>query len=287
MDKTGSEQSTEVRAEAWTILGLALLACSVFVAGFFGYLLIGTSIAEGRQQQHLLRDLGPVLPHDLITSSGANPAPSTAPAALGTALGILEVPRLHLNAAFLEGAQEGQLEVGPGHMEQTPLPGQAGDAVLAGHRTTWGKPFADLDQLQVGDRAIVTTRQGRFIFAATSSSIVLPSDRGGILITTGPSLTLLTCTPRYSASHRLLVHFDEVERSAPLNGAGPSSRVSVVHQRGSVWSAVLLATLLMVLVGLMICFRHRKRLVTTLFLVTIPVCFLLYESLATLLPAGL
>ena len=287
MGKVTDATKKASRGEAWVLAGFILLACSLLVAGFLGYLLIGTSAAEGRQQEHLLRDLGPVLPHDLITTSGNHPAPQTARQPLGTALGILEVPRLHLKAAFLEGAYENQLEVGPGHMEATPLPGQAGDAVVAGHRTTWGKPFADLDQLRIGDRAIATTPQGRFVFAVTSTSIVLPSDLGGIIATTGPSLTLLTCTPRYSASHRLLVHFDEVERSAPLSTQGTSLPIRVTGKHGAGWRTLLLGSIVALLIGVIIWQRHRTLLVATLSLVMLPSCYFFYAGLAALLPSGL
>ncbi|MEI6701214.1 MAG: hypothetical protein WCL38_05615, partial [Actinomycetota bacterium] len=67
MDEVGIELTEDPRAEVWSVLGFALLACSVLVAGFLGYLLIGTSVSEAEQQQRLPQDLGPILPRDMIT----------------------------------------------------------------------------------------------------------------------------------------------------------------------------------------------------------------------------
>ncbi len=66
-------------------------------------------------------------------------------------LGTLEIPTIGLKRAFYEGVHGAVVKMGPGHWPGTPFPGNAGNAVFAGHRTTYTKPFADLDLLDRGD----------------------------------------------------------------------------------------------------------------------------------------
>ena len=61
------------------------------------------------------------------------------------------------------------LKKGPGHYPQTPLPGEHGNAAIAGHRTTYGAPFLDIDNLQPGDDVVATTYAGRFVYKVTGT----------------------------------------------------------------------------------------------------------------------
>jgi sortase A len=105
----------------------------------------------------------------------------------------------------VEGVKLGDLKRGPGHYPATPLPGQPGNAAIAGHRTTYGAPFYNLDELKTGDEILVTTRQGRFRYEVTESKVVSPSEVSVLDPTTDNRLTLTTCHPRFSASKRLVV----------------------------------------------------------------------------------
>jgi sortase A len=106
----------------------------------------------------------------------------------------------------VEGTDTAELQQGPGHYPGTPLPGEAGNSAIAGHRTTYLHPFYNLDQLVPGDEITVTTLQGVFDYDVTSSEIVDPSDVAVVDDTTTPQLTLTTCNPRFSARQRLVVH---------------------------------------------------------------------------------
>ena len=94
---------------------------------------------------------------------------------------------------------------GPGHYTGTPLPGQVGNAAIAGHRTTYGHPFYNLDSVKVGDPIVLTTLQGIFVYDATKSVVVSPSDTTVLDNVIANQLTLTTCNPRFSASTRLVV----------------------------------------------------------------------------------
>jgi sortase A len=90
------------------------------------------------------------------------------------------------------------------------MPGQLGNSAIAGHRTTYGQPFYRLDEVAAGDEIVLTTVQGRFVYRATGSEVVAP-EQSEVVATTDPTvatLTLTTCTPRYTASQRLVVRAD-------------------------------------------------------------------------------
>ena len=63
----------------------------------------------------------------------------------GTPFGEMRIPKIGIDQVVFEGVTPGTLRSGPGHMPWTPLPGQPGNAVISGHRTTHGAPFYDLD----------------------------------------------------------------------------------------------------------------------------------------------
>ena len=142
----------------------------------------------------------------------------------GKALAKLEIPRMGKEGGdallVVPGVDLDSLQQGPGHYPDTPLPGQLGNAAIAGHRTTWGEPFARIDELVPGDEIIVTMLTGdRFVYEVASTEIVSPDDYY-VVQTSDPSvaeLTLTSCHPRWSARQRIAVHaFLQPEESAPV-----------------------------------------------------------------------
>jgi sortase A len=105
----------------------------------------------------------------------------------------------------VEGTNTPDLRKGPGHYTGTPLPGQAGNVAIAGHRTTYGHPFYNLDSVKVGDPIVLTTLQGVFVYDATKTLVVSPSDTQVVDNVIANQLTLTTCNPRFSATSRLVV----------------------------------------------------------------------------------
>jgi sortase A len=95
-------------------------------------------------------------------------------------------------------------------MPWTPVPGQPGNAVISGHRTTYGRPFYDLDQLVLGDRIEVETAIGISVYEVKVIEIVLPTDVYVTEPLPGAWLTLTTCHPRFSAAERLVVQAELV-----------------------------------------------------------------------------
>jgi len=137
----------------------------------------------------------------------------------GDALARLEIPRIGTSHIVVAGVSTGDLKKGPGHYPDTPIPGQLGNAAIAGHRTTYGQPFYSINELEVGDDIVVTTLSGQFTYRVTGQEIVGPSDYE-VVATTDPSvanLTLTSCHPRWTAQQRIVVYSELVsEASAPV-----------------------------------------------------------------------
>ena len=132
-------------------------------------------------------------------------APAGAPG-IGQAVGLMSIPKIGMtNDAIVQGVGESQLQQGPGHYPGTPLPGQEGNAAIAGHRTTYAAPFYNLNQLQPGDPITIQTQAGLFHYQVTQSLVVAPTDVAVLNTSALPTLTLTTCNPRYSATTRLVV----------------------------------------------------------------------------------
>ena len=142
-----------------------------------------------------------------------------------TAFALIRVPSIERLADgwnVVEGVSIDDLKNGAGHMPATPLPGQPGNAVISGHRTTYGAPFHELDQLEAGDRIEVETAIGLHVYAVRSVEIVRPTDVWVTERRDGAWLTLTTCHPKFSARERLVV-FAELVEGPNLQAAGAIS----------------------------------------------------------------
>jgi sortase A len=138
-------------------------------------------------------------------SSGSSPV--RAPIVVNGESGIarLTIPKLDLHAIVIEGTSYRALKAGPGHLVETPLPGDDGNSVLAGHRDTF---FRGLNELVKGD-SIVVERQGRtYRFTVAGRKITEPGDVSVLHSSAEPRLTLITCYPPHfigTAPKRLVV----------------------------------------------------------------------------------
>ena len=137
----------------------------------------------------------------------------------------IETPAIGLDWIVVVGVGVDELKKGPGHYPDTPLPGEAGNVGIAGHRTTYGAPFLDIDELAAGDEIILTnTGGGRFVYRVTEQFIVSPSEYEVLAPTDEPILTLTSCHPRYSASKRIIVRGElDLAQSAPVQETAPTT----------------------------------------------------------------
>lgn len=145
--------------------------------------------------------------------------------AAGRALDHLVIPAINVDKYVVQGVSESDLMEGPGHYPQTVLPGQVGNAAIAGHRTTYGAPFFKLNNLKSGDRIIITdTSDHRFTYRVKSVEVVAPSDVSVLNPTKTAQLTLTTCNPRFSLTSRLVVVATlSVPKTSPKAGTPASS----------------------------------------------------------------
>lgn len=185
-------------------LGLGLITAGVIILAFVAYQLLGTNLTEEHNQSRLKANFlqAPAAP----LAAGA-PTAGTGPSApSGNAIDHLVIPKIGVDKYVVEGVAEDDLVNGPGHYPQTVLPGQNGNAALAGHRTTYGAPFFRLNELSPGDDIDMTARGGQqFRYQVTGSMVVSPNDVAVLDPAPDARLTLTTCNPRFSATSRLIV----------------------------------------------------------------------------------
>jgi sortase A len=162
---------------------------------------------------------------------------------LGTGIGVLYIPRLGTDFHFtiVQGStvpSDAELEKGPAHYKDTALPGQVGNFAVAGHRVGKGEPFLNLDKLRSGDAVIVETKsfwyvyrvlgkpagrnpqtvseavtkdgkvslRGREIVTPDAGRVLLPVPDNDGVTATEPLMTMTTCHPKFTASHRMIVY---------------------------------------------------------------------------------
>lgn len=118
---------------------------------------------------------------------------------------IPKLPKLRDGWTVVEGVDRSDLRNGAGHMIHTPLPGQPGNSVISGHRTTYGAPFHDLDKLGPGDIIEVETSLGVHRYAVRELVVVKPNELWVTEPRDGAWLTLTTCNPKLSSRQRLVV----------------------------------------------------------------------------------
>ncbi len=107
--------------------------------------------------------------HFTIGGLASGQADTSAPN-LGSAVGVLEIPGLHLRQVVVEGVASSQTQSGPGHVPGTAALGQPGNSAVVGRRSTYGGPFGSLGDLHKGDRILVTTVQGQTVYRVGSVS---------------------------------------------------------------------------------------------------------------------
>ena len=136
------------------------------------------------------------------------------------AFAIIRIPsidRLKDGWAVVEGVKRSDLKNGAGHMPSTPLPGQPGNSVISGHRTTYGAPFHEFEELVLGDIIEVETGLGIHTYEVRETIIVRPTEIWVTEQRQGAWLTLTTCHPKFSSRQRLVVFAELV--------AGPNFKV--------------------------------------------------------------
>jgi sortase A len=285
-------------------VGRAFVTLGILILLFVAYQLWGTGLYTDREQSKLRDQFTTELRTEGSSSTSPDkPAPPPPPS--GEPVAILEIPRIGVDTIVVNGVTREDLRKGPGHYPDTPLPGQAGNAAIAGHRTTYGAPFGDLDQLTPGDVIIVRTLQGTFRYRMTEQLIVAPSevsvldpvreDPSDPDSPLGATLTLTTCNPKYSAAQRLVIKAQLSGNEEALRAPSDLPKPQSLDEQGlsgdddSLLPTVI-AGLIAGLIGLLWwLFFHRHPRWTTWIIGAIPfgvALFFFYVFLERLLPAN-
>ena len=267
--------------------GLVLTTVGLIVVLFLVYLLVVTRLTDTDSQRRLLERYRARIATGL-------PLTPRAPLTKGAPVALLEVPRLGLSKVVIEGTDPDRLKQGPGHYRTSALPGQPGNAVLAGRRTTYGAAFRRIGSLHAGDRILVTTLQGRFTYKVVRTVRVAPG-RADVLDPTDDSrLTLITSDPAYTASGRRAVVAQLQGRPAARLQRTPAAvaddELGLSGDRGAL-ALVIVSSELLILTLIAAAFLYRRWARGPTYLLTTPVIvallFLLFENFDRLLPATL
>lgn len=180
-----------------------LLVVAVVLLGYPAY----TNFAHNRLQGKLRKELASPALKDAYLNHRLKE---------GDSLTRIQIPKLSVDVVVVEGIGETALRAGAGHYPATPLPCADGNVSIAGHRTTYGKPFANVDQLSEGDQVTLITPVGSCTYQVSKAPfVVLPSEVSVIANSPGEHLlTLTSCTPKGSASHRIIIRAKMVSSTA-------------------------------------------------------------------------
>jgi sortase A len=129
----------------------------------------------------------------------------------GEPLSLMEIPRLGVSVAVVEGVTSRDLRIGAGHIPGTALPGQGGNVAIAAHRDTF---FRKLRSIRKGDAIVLKTLSATYRYSVESTAVVKPTDVKEIQNSAASTLTLVTCYPFYfvgSAPQRFIVRARQVE----------------------------------------------------------------------------
>ena len=122
----------------------------------------------------------------------------------------IDTDDLKLKAPIVDGVTPDKLALGVGRHKTTALPDEeAGNMVLSGHRWLYGdkpsyKVFEDLDKLNIGDKVKVHYEGKDYTYKITERKVVKDDDVSILDQTDDRTLTLYTCTPKYTALKRLV-----------------------------------------------------------------------------------
>ncbi len=130
---------------------------------------------------------------------------------LGFETSRIQIPSLGLDLPIYEGVALDVLDKGVGHWVGTAMPGDDGNMVLAGHRTTHSAPFRDLDRIEIGDLIYLTDRSDfDVMYRVTDVFVVSPDDTWITFDGDRPMATLFACHPKGSERQRIVVQAEMV-----------------------------------------------------------------------------
>lgn len=236
------------RGRVLGVLGEVLVTLGVLLGLFVVWQLWWTDVVAGRAQAQIVEDLGWGSGPAVASTAGATPdvpaTPSPTPVEHRTAAPVVAEPAHAVTFAVMYVPRWGDTAMpisqgtskhdildakGIGHYEGTAMPGGVGNFAVAGHRTTYGKPFNRIAELQVADPVVVRTEDTWYVYRVTSWQVVEPWQTDVIAPVPGSpgtaptvaTMTMTTCHPMYSARERYVVHA-ELDYWTPVSDGTPT-----------------------------------------------------------------
>jgi sortase A len=187
-----------MRFSAWLERLLIVIGCGCLVA---------VGMTQGRAAS-FQKTAAQAFERELMTAAPPELAGESAPVRplVHGLIGRLEIPRLDVSVIVMEGDDDTTLARAAGHLPDTALPWDPGNAVIAGHRDTFFRPLRNVRE---GDEIRMTTARGVFDYRVIRTEIVEPGNLSVLAPTAARSLTLVTCYPFYyigSAPQRFIIH---------------------------------------------------------------------------------
>ncbi len=297
-------------------VGRILVTLGVLILLLVAYQLWGTGLYTAREQSRLKDEFAQEVRHVATSTTAPGPTTTTTPLPpppSGEAVAVIRIPKIGVDSAVVQGVEVQDLRKWTGHYPETPLPGQLGNAAIAGHRTTYGQPFNRLDELSPGDEIDVTTLAGAFRYVVEAQTdadgnvsghvVVQPNQVEVLQPTPDPTspgndfatLTLTTCNPKFSAAERLVVK----ARWKPATKASPAPSAPTVRpvaagnlglgQKSSIGPLLWWGIVVVIVGGLWWWLFHRYRRWTTWVVGVIPflvVLFFFFANLERVLPSN-
>ena len=231
LQRTAWGLASPAMREVLGAVGRALVTVGLLLLLFVAYQLWGTGIYQARAQNDLQsqfeqaqREAGTTTtttattaPTSTTTAPSDTTTTTLAPLAAppeGDVVARIGIPKIGIDQFVVEGVNVDDLRKGPGHYPTTQMPGHEGNSAIAGHRTTYGAPFRNIDQLEPGDRIELRMPYGRFTYRVDRTKIVPPTETSVTDRVGHDQLILSACHPLYSAAKRIVVF-------ARLAGAEP------------------------------------------------------------------
>jgi sortase A len=195
--------------------GEVCLTAGVIVLLYIAYLFWGTAWAASSAQQSLANQLNRDWAHSGGPANPFDPSPDALHLVTGQPFAFIKIPAFGQNWRFtiIQGTALAQLNVSPGHVPGTQLPGQVGNFVVAGHRVTAGNPFWSEPSLRNGDLIYIQTGANNYTYRVIGKQTVLPTNLTVLDPVPGHPheqatrrlITLITCNPAWTGTHRVIV----------------------------------------------------------------------------------
>ena len=285
------------------LIGKTLISTGVLLLLFVAYQLWGTGLAESQAQSKLksqfITSTTPATPAtDTPTTTTLPPPPKK-----GDVVAQIIIDKIDVDKFVIAGVGYKELEKGPGLFAGSPLPGQLGNVSIAGHRTTFGAPFGRVNELVKGDRIVMKTSRGEFVYLVTGAPTIVKASDVDVIRTVDPTraiLTLVTCHPKWTSENRMIISAElepkVIAQQATVFVADATEPEAVLTEGWfhdpSAWPMVILfAFLLIAIAGIARWWAGKKWRAVIVYpvaaVVFLPTLFVFFGYLTRLLPTNL